>query len=405
MKIESLRELISNGENSLVEFMRDDVHPEKLAKVLAGLLNHEGGQLLLGVEDDGKLSGLSREAKKIEKWVMQAALDHLSPSVSPTWEAAEIDGTVIGIVSVPQSAPDRPYKFKQDSSWVTKIRVGTITMDATREEEQRLYQRSGKLRYGLKPVLGSSIDDLDFRRLEDYFMRIRGDSELPRPDSGEWSRLLNNLKLTVEIGSETYPTVDGMLLFGKNVDALLPQSGIRAVCFEGLQQNYNIKKAENIKGPLVGLFERDGTLIRTGVMERAIDFVRGNNQESANLARGRRVQSSDFPEGAVRELIVNALLHRDYSHAGADILLSILDDRLEIQSPGRLPNSVSTENILTGVRNARNQRLVDFMRDYGYVEGIGMGIRRKVIPAMRHHNGTEPEFLEEDFRFTVTLRK
>lgn len=401
-----LLRLISAGEGSRVDFKRDDVRPEKLAQVIAGLLNLQGGQMLLGVEDDGKISGLTRSSKEAEEWVMQVARDHLTPSIIPSWEVTEYEGgTVVGIVTVPANAPDKPYKCKQGAYWVTKVRVGTTTRDATREEEQRLYQQSGGLRYGLKPVPGAGVADLDERRLEDYFVRIRGDVGMPSPGSESWRRQLCNLELATDTDGETYATVDGMLLFGQSPGRFLPQCGIRAVCFGGDETDYATKADESIKGPLVGLFSIGGDLVETGVVERALDFVRRNTGTSAALEDGRSIQRRDFPEEAVREVVVNALVHRDYSIAGADVLLSVFADRIEVQSPGSLPNTISIEGMRAGVRYARNQVMMSIMRDYGYVEGLGMGIRRQVIPAMAQHNGTEPDFLEEEFRFTVCLRK
>ncbi|MDE0117644.1 MAG: putative DNA binding domain-containing protein [bacterium] len=401
-----LLRLIAGGENSRVEFKRDDLKPVKIAEVIAGLLNLQGGQVLLGVEDDGEISGLTRSSGKAEEWIMQIARDHLMPSIIPTWEVTDLEGgTMVGIVTVPANAPDKPYKCKQGAHWVTKVRVGTTTLDATREEEQRLYQQSGGLRYGLKPVPGAGVADLDARRLKDYFVRIRGDAEMPSPGSEQWSRQLCNLELATETDGEIYATVDGMLLFGQNTGRFLPQCGIRAVCFAGNEPGYATKSDESIKGPLVGLFSIGGDLVETGVVERALDFIRRNTGTSATLEDGRRVERREFPEAAVREVVVNALVHRDYSIAGADVLLSVFNDRIEVQSPGSLPNTISIEGIRAGVRYARNQVMMSIMRDYGYVEGLGMGIRRQVIPAMAQHNGTEPEFLEEEFRFTVCLRK
>ena len=118
-----------------------------------------------------------------------------------------------------------------------------------------------------------------------------------------------------------------------------------------------------------------------------------------------RIDSWEYPEEVFREAVVNALVHRDYSIAGTDIMLAIYSNRMEIVSPGRLPNTVTVEEMRTGVRYARNQTLVNVMRDYGYVEGYGMGVSRKMIPGMRAHNGTEPDLIAEPHRFTVRLWK
>src|SRR6266508_2454600 len=157
-----LTELVHNGESSGVEFKRDDIRPEKLAEEMAALLNHEGGYILLGVEKDRTVSGLTRTPERAEEWVMEVARVHLRPAAIPYWETfAWEPGKVIGIVSLPADSPDKPYKAKRGSAWMTQVRVGTTTRDATDEEEMRLYQQSGRLQYERKPVPGASLSDLD----------------------------------------------------------------------------------------------------------------------------------------------------------------------------------------------------------------------------------------------------
>ncbi|MCY3628159.1 MAG: ATP-binding protein, partial [Gammaproteobacteria bacterium] len=163
-----LQDLIRNGENSGVEFKRDDVHVEKFAKEITALLNLKGGRILLGVEKSGEVTGLTRPPEKAEEWVMEAARTHVQPAAIPFWEVLVWDeGKIVGVVSLPPDAPDKPYKVKRSSAWVTQMRVGTTSRDATREEEERLYQQSGKLQYGMKPVLGATLDVSDRRRLRD----------------------------------------------------------------------------------------------------------------------------------------------------------------------------------------------------------------------------------------------
>lgn len=405
MNRSQLLELLLNGENSGLEFKRDDIQPQRLAGEIVALLNLEGGHILLGVEDDASVSGLTRQPKEAEEWVMQVARDHVQPAVIPYWETLEwAKGTVVGIVSVPADAPDKPYKVKSGSSWVTRIRVGTTTRDATREEEERLYQQSGWLRYGLKPVLGTTPGDLDIRRIKDYFVRVRGEHSFPVDDADQFERLLLNLELVTASAGYTSATVDGLLLFGENVDRFLPQSGVRAICYQGNEPDYAVRAEEDIRGPLTPLGS-SGDLIEPGIVDRTWDFVRRNTTSVARLEGAQRHERREYPEEVLREVLVNALVHRDYSIAGTDVMLSIFSDRLEIQSPGRLPNTVTVEGLRSGMRYARNQALVNVMRDYGYVDARGMGIRNKVIPLMHDNNGTDPEFIEEENRFTVRLWK
>ncbi len=399
-----LLEMIRNDENSGVEFKRDDIDPGKLAPEIAAFLNLEGGHILLGVEKDGSVSGLNRQPSMAEEWVMQVARDHIQPAVNPYWEVLEpLPGKSVGVISLPANAPDKPYKAKRGSAWVTKIRVGTTTRDATREEEARLYQQSGQLRYGLKPVPGTTVEDLDRRRLRDYFERILGWDALDSEDADEWATVLRNLDLAADSAGTIAATIDGMLLFGENPSRFLPQSGVRAICYTGQEPEYATRADEQLRGALVPLHALDGSLVETGLVDRALDFVRRNTAPTATLRGARRLDQREYPEEVIREVVVNALIHRDYSIAGTDITLSIFSDRLEIRSPGRLPNTVTVDGMRLGMRYSRNQTLVNVMRDYDYMEARGMGIRNKVIPLMHEHNATAPDLIEGDHHFTVRL--
>ena len=405
MNHSALIELIRNGENSGVEFKRDEIRPQQLAREMAAFLNLEGGRILLGVEDRGTISGLSRAPKEVEEWVMEAARTHVQPATIPFWETLRIERKVVGTVSLPADAPDKPYKSRRGSSWVTQVRVGASTRDATREEEERLYQHSGRVRYGIKPVPGALIDALDMRRLKDYFRHVLAGDAPPHEDGEAWARLLTNLELATYSEDRAIATVDGMLLFGRNPKRMLPQAGIRAICYPAAEPDYATRADEEINAALVPLTMENGTVSEPGLVDLAWDFVRRNTMPFSRLEGPRRIDHWEFPESVVREALGNALVHRDYSIAGTDITLAIFNDRLEVQSPGRLPNTVTAAGMKSGMRYARNQTLVNVMRDYGYVDARGMGVRNKMIPGMLAHNGTEPELVEEEHRFTVRLWK
>ena len=265
-----LMELIRNLENSGVEFKRDDISSERLAREIVGLLNLNGGYILLGVEDDGSVTGLSRDRGAAEEWVMEVARTHVQPATIPYWETIDWEvGKSVGIVSLPANAPDKPYKVKRGSAWITKVRVGTTTRDATREQEERLYQLSGRLQYGLKPVLGTGLDGFDFRRLRDYFTRILGGDAPEIGDAAGWQTLLLNLDLATTAIERPSATVDGMLLFGKNPRRFLPQSGVRAVCYPGTEPDYAARADETLTGPLIPLGVSDGSFVEPGLVDQA----------------------------------------------------------------------------------------------------------------------------------------
>ena len=160
-----------------------------------------------------------------------------------------------------------------------------------------------------------------------------------------------------------------------------------------------------MRGPLTPLLS-DAGLVETGLVETAVHFIKAQIPDGEELVDGlRRVSKEGFPVEVLRETIVNALVHRDYLLSATDIQLSVFRDRLEVRSPGRLPNGITPARMVTGCRAARNQLLKDVMRDYGYLEHMGMGIPRKIIAGMKSFNGTEPRLIEEEESFTVVLRR
>lgn len=402
-----LAEAINNGENSGMEFKRDDIVPERLAKEMSGLLNLEGGYILLGVEKDRTVSGLARAPEKAEEWVMEVARTHLRPAAIPYWETIEWEvDKIVGIVSLPADGPDKPYKAKRGSAWMTQIRVGTTTRDATDEEEIRLYQQSGRLQYDRKPVPGAALADLDRRRLVNYFRDIRLQECPDDADEDGWQRLLLNTEIMIESRGRGIPSAGGLLLFGKRPNRYLPQSGITAVSYPGMEKDYAAKERAAIRGPAVALFSEAGDIVETGVIEQMLDFVRRNTSLVAWIDEGgRRQERWDYPSDTVRETVVNAIAHRDYTITVTDIELSIYSDRLEVISPGRLPNTVTVDKMRAGYRASRNELIKEVLRDYRYIEATGLGVPRKIIQGMRAHNGTDPDLVEDVDRFIVRLWK
>ncbi|MGH8488187.1 MAG: ATP-binding protein [Gammaproteobacteria bacterium] len=401
-----LRKIIHSGEDSGVEFKRDDVHSDSLAKEMVALLNLEGGLVLLGVEDDGRISGLTRSREDAERWVMDVARQHVQPALIPAWRTVTLeDGKAVGVIVVPADSPGKPHKAKRGSAWMAFVRVGSTSREATREEEARLYQTSHLMRYDIKPVLEMGFESLDLNRLENYFRDILKRDAPDRKDADAWQRLLLNTDILAEAAGTIVATVAGLLLFGVNPNRRLPQAGVTATAFPRKEKDYDTVDEELVRGPLVSVLSKRGRAVEKGVIDRTVDFVARNLGTTAWLEGGRRRRKKSLPLDAVREAVVNAAAHRDYTIVGTDIEVSLYRDRLEVISPGRLPNGVTVEKMKDGLRAARNELLKEILRDYGYVEHLGMGVRNRIIQSMRAHNGTEPDLVEDGERFIVRLWK
>jgi ATP-dependent DNA helicase RecG len=394
--------MIQNGEGSGIEFKRDEVENRELAAEVVAFANFRGGRVLLGVEDDGTVHGTTR--RDLEEWVAELCRARVAPPLIPyfDWFREFEPGKDVAVLQV-LPGPDKPYARLHNSRRTYYIRVGSTKREATREELARMFQESGQLRYGVKPVPGATLADLDRQRLRQYLVDILGGEAPDDTEEEAWTRLLANLEFVVEADDVVAPTIDGVLLFGENVERFLPQAGIRALAYAGTERDYATRADEDLRGPILPLRSPGGEVVESGLVEQALAFVGRNTTPTAHLEGARRVDRPTYPAEVLREAIVNAVVHRDYSVAGTDVTLSIFDDRLEVESPGRLPNTVTVERMRAGFRYTRNQTLVNVMRDYGYVDFRGMGVRSKIVPGMLAHNGTEPELVEEEPAFIVRL--
>ena len=302
-----LLELIRNGEDSKLEFKRDTVRRESLAKVLVSFLNLDGGTVLLGVEDDRTISGVARD--RPDEWIADICRRMIDPKIVPilSWTRDVEPGRDILAVSV-TPGPNKPYACIRGEGKAYFIRVASTSREASQEELERMFQASGRINYGKKPVPGTTLDSLDMRRLRIYFSDVLGGCAPEETDRSEWELLLRNQELMTNSGDHCVATVDGLLLFGIAPRRGLPQSGVRAVCYASNQPELAARADEALFGPMVPLARSAGDQIQErGLIEQALDFVRRNTDRHARLEEARRVDTWDYPEEVVREALLNAL--------------------------------------------------------------------------------------------------
>lgn len=227
-----LLELIANGESSFVEFKRDDVRPEQLAREIVALINHRGGQVLLGVEDDGTVAGLQRE--NVEEWVMDTVFGrYVHPWILPSYEEVDLgDGGRVGVITVAQGTT-KPYVLRFQNREEIFIRLGSTSQRATREQQALLFAAGGLLHPETLPVSGSGLTDLSRPRLENYLTHVLLDQQLPDSDEAWEDRLVGLGLMTRSHGLRATCTIAGMVLFGLRPRRLLRQAGIRWMAFKG----------------------------------------------------------------------------------------------------------------------------------------------------------------------------
>ena len=406
-----LLEIIANGENSGVEFKRDDIRPEQLAKEIVAFANLQGGRLLLGVEDDGSISGLTRA--NTQEWVLNAFRDKISPQLIPYYEELQVDDYRVAVITI-ASGVSKPYVLKHNSREDTYIRMGDRSELATREQQLRLFETGGLLHVEVLPVGGSSFHNLDIERLTFYLSEIMNDPDVPKledDDYSQWETRLLGLGLMAKDGlGNNVCSVAGLLCFGSHPRRFLHQAGLRVMVFEGADKEYQAQLDEVLDAPLVArwMVNADGVkeIDQEGVIEKFSSIIRPYISEEATEIDEdmRRERRWHYPWEAIREAVINALAHRDWTRA-VDIEIGCYLDRIEIISPGKLQNSMTIEKMIAGQRSPRNPLIMEILRDYAYVDARGMGVRTKIIPLMKSFNHTEPDFELTDDYLKTTLFK
>ncbi len=404
-----LFEIITNGENSGIEFKRDDIRPEQLGKEIVAFANVQGGRIFLGIEDDGAITGLQRT--DTQEWVLNVFRDKIYPQILPFYEELLLEQNIrVGVITLAPGI-SKPYVLRHNNREEVYIRMGNRSELAGREQQLRLFESGGLLHVEVLPVAGTTLQSLDRARLQSYLEIIIKDTEIPKSDS-EWTERLLGLGLMAEDGmGNRVCSVAGLLCFGINPRRFLPQAGLRVMAFAGNDKEYRALLDVILDAPLAGRWQANAMgrkeLADAGLIEKfsfAIEpFI---TEEASGIDENmRREKAWHYPWEAIRETVINALAHRDWTRS-VDIEVTIYSDRLEVISPGKLQNSMTVAKMVAGQRSPRNTLIMELLRDYGYVDSRGMGVRTKVIPLMKKFNQAEPIFeATDDYLKTILPRK
>jgi ATP-dependent DNA helicase RecG len=356
MEIAELIAIIDMDEDSGHQFKADITSAISLAQEMVAFSNSGGGEIFIGVSNDGTIAGLTRnDVSRINLHISNAASQHVKPSINPsTNNIMTPDGLVIRIEIA--NGINKPYMDKDGAIWV---KSGSDKRKATsREEIQRLFQSAGLIHGDEVIVQGLDLADLD----REYFKDFCKKNVINSVDFEEisLSNLLNNMNLMRD-GSLN---VSGALMFSNTPSLKLPVFIVKAITFFGneIHETEYVDK-EDILGKLADIFQKSISFIM-----RNIRHIQRNQGVNSN-------GKSEIPKIVFEELMVNALIHRDY-FISAPIRLFIYTNRIEIISPGHLPNNLTIENIKMGNSNIRNPILASYATKILPYSGIGSGIIR-----------------------------
>lgn len=378
--VAEILEIIKQGESKFIEFKEEEVHPDSLAKTMVAFSNSEGGEIYIGIADDRTIKGISK--KDIAEWVINISRTNCIPSVEPRIEKIDFTEKAILVVEIPRGI--EPRKSKDGRYY---IRVGSTNREASAFELARLFQRTTLLNFDEKAISHARLNDIDLKKVNEYLQfrrqRTLDESKISIP------QLLSNIGILSLQDDEYFATVAGILVFGKEPQKYFRNAVIRTAYYP----------EDKISNHVIDQKEFGGTLPEQ--IEDAVAFVRKLMLLPSSLQGIKRHEKPEYPIEAIREAIINAVAHRDYSITGSAVRLFMFRDRLEIYSPGGLPNTLTIESIKLK-QFSRNQTIMSYLAGYNYTEQRGEGII-KMIDAMLSAGLPEPVFQDIENEFCVTF--
>ena len=370
-----VRHLINKGRSTSVAWIEEDSDKTTLALFLNAMANSEGGTLIIGVDDSAQITGVGKEIEITDR-VLEAALLLDPPLILPLPQSITLDEKQVIVAQVPHGMP-RVYAF--EGRYL--CRKGTDNTPLNPRELHRLFMERGEISFEMNTPYGATLDDIDWDKAQQYTNTLKGMEDA--------QQALLRRGCLMKQGETLRPTNAGILLFGKDPQHFIRGAAITAVRFAGENMSDTFNR-QDIIGTLPDQIRKVETFL--------VDHLRKGVKLQHTMARK---ENFEYPMEAARELVVNAVAHRDYSINGDDIRLFIFKDHMEVSSPGKLAGPITIDNI-KDERFSRNPVIVQVLSDMGFIERLGYGVDR-VIELMEQHGLKAPDFHETKAGFRVTL--
>ncbi len=365
--MKDLSKLLNNGESETVEFKKS--FDKEVIETVVAMANRRGGYILVGVKDDGKIIGVTVQQNTLVNWINEIA-QKTEPKILPEITSVEVESKTVVIISVDES-PIKPVMYRGRAY----LRVNASNGRLTPKEISELFEMSTGMSWDYYPVK-ATVDDLDFETVRKF-------SRMAKLDYGEME-ILKKLHLL----REDKVTRAALLLFGKDPQEMFMNAVIRV----GRFRDSEIIDSVDIKG---NLFEQ---------VENAMDAVKKHLNRKFVIEDLQRREVWDYPLEALREGIINAIIHRDYRRP-EEIQIKIYDDHITIWNPGELPYDLSVEDLYREhASHPRNRLIAEVFYLAGYIEKWGSGTLR-ILSAFKNAGLPEPRFEEKGAGVLLTLWK
>ncbi|MEX1183991.1 MAG: helix-turn-helix domain-containing protein [Gemmatimonadota bacterium] len=376
-----LSDILKRPEGKTLEFKRDASSPKPLLRTVVAFANSAGGHLVIGANDaDRAVVGVS-EPRLLEERVANLIADAIEPRLLAEIEVVPWRDRHLVVVEVHPSAL-RPHHLRAEgAAGGTYVRLGSTNRKADAALASELGRRTVLASYDEQPVPDLSYEAVDFAAFSQSF------ADAERPVRREH---LRSLGLIAKHERRMVPTIGGVILYGVDRLDRFPDAWIQVGRFAGSDRSEIVDRAELRGLPVIAL-------------DQALTFVERNTRRGAEIGRLVRRDRIEVPPVALREALVNAVVHADYAQRGAPIRVAVFDDRVEVENPGILLPGLTVEDLREGVSRLRNRVIGRVFSELGLAEQWGSGIQR-MTSACASAGLPAPEFTEVGLRFRVTIR-
>jgi ATP-dependent DNA helicase RecG len=385
MDLYELAEKIKNGEDSFTQFKETIKDSKKLAEEFVAFSNAEGGQLILGVKNNGSIQGLEdSEIESLNQLISNTAKDNIKPPIYPFTEILEIEGKKLIVISIKKGI-NKPY---QTSSGFFYTKSGSDKRKISQEELRRLFAESNSIYADESILQKTNVSDLNTQLF--YQFLERKDNKIfieLKSNVLQLKNVLQNLDLVID----DHLTLAGNLLFGINPQRFCKSFYIDCVYFDGIDiSSERFITKEKVEGTLPEMFKQTTHFLKSTLRR---------TQESHDF---NTIGKLEIPEESITEILINALVHRDY-YINSSNKVFLFRDRLEIKSPGKLPNSLNIAKMISGISIHRNPILNSVSQYILPYSGLGSGIKRALHfhPELSFINDIEKEEFISSFKRPV----
>ena len=360
---------ISQGESKVLEFKEKFPSNNSIVKTIVAFSNTAGGKLVIGVSNDKKIAGIDdKNLFDIKDKIASVIYDSCYPNILPEIYTITVENKLLLVVEVFRGNL-LPYYIKKDGkNSGVYIRIGATNRKASLENIMELERQRNNISYDEELNYGVEFDSLDLTPIYTQFQKQNKQIDINK---------LKNLKLIKEEHTKLYPTNALLIALGYFENCM-----VKCARFKGTTMEVFIDKKE---------YKND----IFSILHNTLSFIQNHIDLRGEIKGLYRVDTYEIPTEALREAIVNALIHRDYTNLGRDIKVGIYDDIVNIVSPGALPNNITIEDIYNGRSETRNRVLANLFKELELIEKWGTGINRMKTLCIEQGK-KEPLFQEQN---------